>query len=90
MDKKFWISEITFYYAIQMDFSDSYFTKELDYPKMVVTYSKLKKRWKDKSELLDTGRFLSFSADGIAPTQLYKNYQILDVRTQEKTVPTGN
>lgn len=84
VDKRFWISSITFYYAIQVDFSDSYYTKEMDNPRLEVSYVKLKKRWNDREDLLSLDRFIKKSNSQFKTTSLYSSYQLLDLRNQIK------
>lgn len=80
VDKNFWIENLTFYYAVKMDFSSSYFAPDLAYPKMVVTYGKLKKKWKDKEKLLNTDRFIDQTAGELKLKEMYQNYQLIDLR----------
>ncbi len=80
VDNKFWIEEITFLYAVQVDFSETYFDKEMDYPRLVVTYQKIKKNWNDKESLLKLSNYICTSCAPIVGVNEYANYQILDLR----------
>jgi len=80
MDKKCWIEQVVFFYAVQVDFSGTYFDKDLDYPRLEVTYQKVKKRYKDKENLLSMERFIVPVNDSYVVTELYKDYQVFDLR----------
>lgn len=80
IDQNYWIKKITLNYATQMNFSKSYFTKEMGYPKMVITFNQLKKKWKDKEGLLDIKRFVEIEEKEIHLGEAYKNYELIDLR----------
>jgi len=82
VDKNFWIQEVVMLYSSQLNFSDDYFTKDMAYPKLVVSYGKLKKKYKDSDNLLSSERYLEITDDLIKPSAWLTGYKILDLRTQ--------
>lgn len=79
IDKKFWIQQVTFYYSRLMDFSESYTSKDLHLPKLVVKYNKLKKKWKDKDGVCETGNYISEYNGKIHPVEKFNDYRILNL-----------
>ncbi len=80
VDDKFWIEEITFLYSVQVDFSETFFDKKMDYPRLTVTYQKIKKGWKDKENLLESSNYICSNCDPLSGLGLYADFEIIDLR----------
>jgi len=84
VNKDYWIQQITFFYVVKMNFSNSYFTPELDDVRLVITYSDLNKKWKDKEGLANTKEYVNVSFNKITPAPRLTGYSIYDYRTVSK------
>ncbi len=84
VDKNFWIEQIGFFYSAKMNFSDSYFSSEMDYARMVITYSNLKKKWQDKDGIMKIDKYLSIGPDEVIPAESFRDYEVYDFRTNIK------
>jgi hypothetical protein len=82
VDKKYWIKRIKLFYSIQIDFSDSYFEKELGYPRLEVDYEIFKDKWKDKENILQTEKYVLQEPEGFKPSETLSNYKIVDYLIQ--------
>lgn len=85
INKNYYIKEIALFYSIKMNFSSSVFKQDYRFPKLVIKYNDFKKKWKDKSGLLNTENYISFLADSsqIVGINNLANYQLIDVRGRE-------
>lgn len=80
IDKDYWIKHITFYYATQLDFSQNTFNPDYDFPRLEVTYTALKKNWKDKKGITSLTNYIALTDGVYRPTALYKDYKLIDIR----------
>ncbi len=82
IDKNYWIQEIAMYYNSKINFSESYFEQDYDFPKLVVEYRDFKKKIKNKNEMLKIEDVISFSKKDTKASlnDNYKNYQLVDLR----------
>ncbi len=80
VDKDYLIKKITMFYAQKVNFSKVYGEKEMDFPRLEVTYNTFSKKWKDKEGLTDFQKYLKTSNNGLITTDHYKNYELIDLR----------
>ncbi len=80
LDKNLWISEITMYYSNQINFATSYFDQELDFPKLVVSYHQIDRKWKDKEGILQLENYIISQKNNLQPAQPLQDYQLIDIR----------
>ena len=78
IDNEYWINEITFYYATQMNFSQDSFNPDYGYPTLKVTYEGLKKKWKDKEGLTELDKYVELKDGVYHPTSMYATYEIIN------------
>jgi hypothetical protein len=86
VDKKYHITEMVFFYATQVDFSKNYGKKDMDFPKLVVKYNDLSKKWKDENGVLATEKYIRTENNTLSPAPEYADYTILNLtntRTNE-------
>lgn len=85
INKSYYIKEIALFYSTKMNFSGSVFKQDFQFPKLVIKYNDFKKKWKDKTGLLNTENYINFSADSSQITGVNNqlNYQLIDVRGRE-------
>jgi len=78
IDKNFWVKETTIFYSTMANFG-TYFEKEMDFPKLKISYSKLK----EKTNALDNvslDQFLIESSKKVLLTDRYLDYRLIDSR----------
>ena len=81
INKKYYVQNIIFYYSTQLNFSETYFKQDFDFPKLKITYNALKKKWKDKTGLLSVENYVKINDDNkIVGIGKQKNYEIIDLR----------
>ena len=80
LDKKYWIKTIEMFYTSKINFSDSYFEKDLDYPRLSIAYKEIDKNWKDKEGLLELDKYLSVVGSKLKLSKKLENYTLLDIR----------
>jgi len=83
LDEDYWIEQLTFFYNTQVNFSSSYFSPQMDYPRLEVRYRDLKKNWKDETGIARLNNYVQITDDKIEATPLYKAYTIIDNRTKK-------
>lgn len=80
IDKKYWIEQTTIFYSNQINFSDSYFETDMDFPKLVVNYHPIDKKWKDKADILKLKTYLAFKNEEPILNSSYSSYELIDGR----------
>ncbi len=80
VDKNYWIQKIVFYYNIQLNFSQDSFNPDYGQPRLEIDYTDLKKKWKDKEGITQIDKYLTLEDGVYKPTDLYKGYEIIDIR----------
>lgn len=78
VDKDFWVTQIIFFYATQLNFSGSSFTQEFGFPRLEVNYSSFNKSWRDKEGITNTAKYITISENTVNPAPLYQDYKILN------------
>lgn len=78
IDKKYWINKITIYYAAKTNFG-TYFKPDMAYPKMEVTYGKIKKS-DSGLEKLELNSYFDKKKGQLEPGTKYLGYRIIDAR----------
>ncbi len=78
VDNSYWIKEMTFYYAAQMNFG-TYQNKDMAYPKLRIQYEQFKKGTK-KLDDLEISNFIDLGASKPALVGDYATYKLIDAR----------
>lgn len=77
IDADFWVKHMTLFYATQINYSRDYFHPDMDYPRLEIDYTKLKKNWKDEQGLTDLSNYITKEGDFYKPVSLYQNYEVI-------------
>lgn len=77
IDADFWVKHMTLFYATQINFSHDYFHPDMDYPRLEIDYTKLKKNWKDEQGLTNLANYVTKEGGFYKPSPLYQNYEII-------------
>ncbi len=77
IDADFWVKNMTLYYATQLNYSRDYFNPDMDFPRLEIDYSNLKKKWNDSQGLTNLSKYINKEGDNYSPTPLYQNYELI-------------
>ncbi len=77
IDANYWVKKMTLFYATQMNYSRDHFHPDMDYARLEVDYSKIKKNWKDSEGLTKLSNYVIKEGSIYNVSGQYKNYEII-------------
>ena len=83
VNEDYWMNKMVMYYNSPMNFANSHFKKDMAFPKLEITYNEIKKKWKDKNQVLQLDNYLDMTAEQPVGNGFYKDYKISDFRSKK-------